>query len=42
MNLLATLPQLPEDLEYRIVGKDLILRDVHANVIVDFIPGIIP
>jgi hypothetical protein len=40
-NLLATLPQLPEDLEYRIVGKDLILRDVHANVVVDFIPGII-
>jgi hypothetical protein len=40
-NLLATLPQLPEDLEYRIVGNDLILRDVHANVVVDFIPGII-
>jgi hypothetical protein len=40
-NLLATLPQRPEDLEYRIVGTDLILRDVHANVVVDFIPGII-
>jgi len=37
-NLLANLPQLPEDLEYRIVGNDLILRDVHANLIVDFIP----
>jgi len=40
-NLLASLPQLPEDLEYRIVGKDLILRDVHANVIVDFIANAI-
>jgi hypothetical protein len=40
-NLLANLPQLPEDLEYRIVGKDLILRDVHANLIVDFIPKVI-
>jgi hypothetical protein len=37
-NLLASLPQLPEDLEYRIIGRDLILRDVHANLIVDFLP----
>ncbi len=37
-NLLASLPQLPEDLEYRILGRNLILRDVHANVIVDFVP----
>ena len=37
-NLLANLPQLPEDLEYRIIGNDLLLRDVHANVIIDFIP----
>jgi hypothetical protein len=40
-NLLANLPKLPEELEYRIVGKDLILRDVPANLIVDFIPGAI-
>jgi hypothetical protein len=38
-NLLSSLPKLPEELEYRIVGKDLILRDVPANLIVDFIPG---
>jgi hypothetical protein len=37
-NILASLPELPKDLEYRIVGNALILRDVHANVIVDFIP----
>jgi hypothetical protein len=40
-NLLASVPQLPEELEYRVVGRDLILRDVHANVIVDFIPNAI-
>jgi hypothetical protein len=40
-NLLARLPQLPEDVEYRIVDKDLILRDVDANIIVDFIPNAI-
>jgi hypothetical protein len=40
-NLLARLPQLPEELEYRIVNTDLILRDVNANLIVDFIPNAI-
>jgi hypothetical protein len=40
-NLLASLPQLPEDLEYRVVRQDLILRDVHANIIVDFLPKVI-
>jgi hypothetical protein len=41
-NVLAQLPKLPEDLEYRIVGSYLILRDVHANLIVDFMPRTIP
>jgi hypothetical protein len=36
-NILAALPPLPEELEYRIVEKNLILRDVQANIIVDFI-----
>lgn len=40
-NLLARLPQLPEDLEYRIINRDLILRDVNANLIVDFVPNAI-
>ena len=40
-NLLASLPKLPEDLEYRIIGRHLILRDVHANIIVDYIPNAI-
>ena len=37
--LLAALPKLPEDLEYRIIGTHLILLDVHAGIIVDFIPN---
>jgi hypothetical protein len=37
-NLLANLPKLPEDLEYRVIGHNLILRDVHANIIVDYLP----
>lgn len=40
-NVLASLPELPEDLEYRIVGRTLLLRDVHANLIVDFFPNAI-
>jgi hypothetical protein len=40
-NLLAALPKLPENLEYRVINRDLILRDVHANLIVDFIPNAI-
>jgi hypothetical protein len=40
-NVLARLPKLPEELEYRIVKRDLILRDVHANLIVDYIPNAI-
>lgn len=40
-NLLANLPLLPEELEYRVVDKHLILRDVDANLIVDYIPNAI-
>jgi len=36
-NILAALPKLPEDLEYRFVSKHMILLDVHANVIVDYV-----
>lgn len=37
-NLLANLPQLPKDVEYRISNKrHLVLRDVDANIIVDYI-----
>jgi hypothetical protein len=40
-NLLARLPQLPEQLDYRITGKHLLLRDADANLIVDYIPNAI-
>jgi len=33
--LLWALPTLPEDIEYRLIGRDLILWDIHADLIVD-------
>ncbi len=36
-NLLKALPELPKELEYRIVGRHLILRDVKGNIIVDMV-----
>jgi hypothetical protein len=41
-SLLLKLPKLPEELEYRFVGKNLILRDTVANIIVDYLPGVAP
>jgi hypothetical protein len=41
-NLLKALPELPKELEYRIVGRNLILRDVTGNVIVDIMRDIVP
>ena len=39
-NILARLPQLPPDVDYRIVeGRHLVLRDVDANMIIDYIPN---
>ena len=37
--LLAVLPELPKGLEYRFIGKTLILYDADACLIVDFIPN---
>jgi len=41
-SLLQKLPTLPEELEYRFLGRHLILRDIKANLIVDFIPDVVP
>jgi hypothetical protein len=41
-SILANLPPLPKDLEYRVVGQDLVLRDAEANIVADVIPGAIP
>lgn len=35
--LLKMLPQLPEELEYRFIGDRLIIVDLHAHIVVDFI-----
>jgi hypothetical protein len=40
--LLINLPRLPEEVEYRIIDRDLVLLDVKANLIVDFIRKAIP
>jgi hypothetical protein len=40
--LLSVLPILPDSLEYRIVGRSLVLRDVAPNLVVDFIPNALP
>lgn len=41
-SLLLKIPQLPDQVRYRFVGRALILRDTDANVILDFIPDIVP
>lgn len=41
-NLLKAFPELPKELEYRIVGRHLILRDVTGNVIVDIMRNVFP
>jgi hypothetical protein len=40
--VLAGLPTLPEELEFRFIGRRLILMDVHAHIILDFIDNAIP
>jgi hypothetical protein len=41
-SLLMKLPGLPPELEYRFVNRDLILLDISANLIVDFIRDVVP
>src|SRR5262245_49545704 len=41
-SLLLALPQLPPQVEYRFVGRTLILRDADADLVIDFIPNAIP
>jgi hypothetical protein len=40
--LLLNLPPLPPELEYRIVGKSLVLLDSKANIVVDVMPNALP
>lgn len=41
-SLLMNLPKLPEEIEYRVVGNNLVLCDAHANLVIDFMAGAIP
>ena len=40
-NILAVLPKLPDDVEYRFLGRHLILLDTRARVLLDGIPNAI-
>jgi hypothetical protein len=40
--ILKALPPLPEELEYRFIETSLILLDVHAHIIVDYLTGAVP
>jgi len=41
-DVLAALPPLPPGLQYRFMNHDLVLLDIDANLIVDFVPDAIP
>ena len=40
--MLQKLPKLPEEVAYRAVSSDLVLLDVKADLVVDYLPGVIP
>lgn len=40
--LLAVLPALPEELEYRFANRDLVLVDMHADLVVDILRDALP
>ena len=39
MSVLAELPALPDELEYRFVGRELVLLDIDAGLVVDVLPA---
>jgi len=40
--LIKALPRLPPELQYRIVGRSLVLWDYHADLVVDYLPDAFP
>lgn len=40
--ILAALPKLPEELEYRFIGDRLILLDIHAELVADYMESALP
>jgi len=41
-HVLASLPLLPAELQYRFLGRHLILIDTGARIIVDYMPNVLP
>ena len=40
--ILAALPRLPDEVEYRFIGDRLLLLDVHAQIVADYMEGALP
>jgi len=40
--LLLNLPELQDGLEYRVLNRELVLRDTQANIVVDYVPNALP
>jgi hypothetical protein len=40
--LLALLPEVPEELQYRLIGRDLALLDLEARIVVDVLRDVRP
>lgn len=40
--LLLNLPNLPDELEYRLLDRELVLLDTEGNVVVDYVPNALP
>jgi hypothetical protein len=40
--VIAALPELPPELQYRFVGADLVLVDIGAGLVVDVLRGALP
>ena len=40
--LLLNLPPLTDGLEYRLLDRELVLRDAEANLIIDYVPNAVP
>jgi hypothetical protein len=40
--LLMNLPKLPDNLQYRFVGRDVVILDGDLQVVVDYVPSVLP
>ena len=40
--LLLNLPELPNGLEYRVLNRELVLRDTEGNIVIDYVPNALP